>query len=440
VGYGQLPQGQGSLPQGSGQAPQGFVPSAAGFAYSGTQTPKKKIPLVAIIISAVVALALIAGAVWFFALRDKGTDPDNPAKPSQRITVDSPPGSIVGWGESDIYQITPDTLSDEVVGPTPIPGATDAVAISAGTSGSYFVKSNGTLWAWGGNVAFQRASAKTPMQVGTWTSVVDVVAFKQARTMMVLLADGSVYTMGANEYGELGNGTTSSTSTYTPFKIPGIGSAVAIAAGAHNGYALDSSGTVWAWGDNSHGQLGIGSTSDNFAVVQVQGLPSIVAIGAGASAGYAIDASGRLWAWGANGSGQLGLGTSGDMPTPAKTSITDAVFVDGGDDTTYVIRSDKSLWATGHGTYGEFGNGQKKNSNTFVASLLTNCIDVSQLWGSTAAIDGAGNVYVFGNNWDGRLGIGTAEEEVATPTKNGVTNATRVATGWWHGIAIVTGS
>jgi alpha-tubulin suppressor-like RCC1 family protein len=403
----------------------------------GTPAPKKGAPIGLIVTAIVVVVALIGAAVWFFKLRgtdDAGTTTATnvPSIPGNNLSA---PGSIIGWGENDFYQITTGVSSDEAVGPTAIPGTDDAVRIAAGSAANYFIKADGTLWGWGGYVASQNATAKTPIQIGSWTNVADVAAFKDSDTILVLLTDGSVYAMGDNEYGEVGTGSPTNSAIYTPNKV-GVTNVIAVAAGGSTGYALDSSGAVWAWGENTYGQLGVGNTRESFAVAQVSGLPQIAAIGAGRKSGYAIDTTGALWGWGSNGSGQLGLGNNSDQATPVKTEINNAVFVDCGDDTAYVIRSDGSLWATGHGTYGELGNGIRKNSNVFVPSLITHCIHVSQLWGSTAAIDGSGNVYVFGNNWDGRLGIGSTEDDIAEPTKNGVTGATQVAAGWWHLIAL----
>jgi alpha-tubulin suppressor-like RCC1 family protein len=420
-------------PQGFAPASQGYDQSATGYSYPSAPPPKKGVPTSVIIIAIVVVVALIGAAVWYLVSKPDANDPGtNPTVHN----APSVPGSAIAWGQTDFYQVTPETYDDFSVGPTAVPETDGAVLIAATSSATYFVKTDGTLWGWGGYLGSQRATAERPVQIGEWTNVIDVVGFKYSDSMLVLLADGSVYAMGQNEYGEVGTGTPTTSSIYTPNKVA-VSNVVAIAAGDKTGYALDSSGAVWAWGSNESAELGIGNYSEKFAVVQVQGLPKIASIGGGGGSGYAIDTTGTLWVWGANGDGQLGLGNNNDQPTPVKTEITDAIFVDGGKSTTFVIRSNNSLWATGHGSYGELGNGSLKSSNTFVASLITNCRDVSMLWRSAVAVDGNGDVFVFGNNWDNRLGLNSDADGIGTPTKNGVTNATRVAAAWWHSAALV---
>ncbi|MCK9901458.1 RCC1 repeat- and reductase domain-containing protein, partial [Frankia sp. Cpl3] len=121
---------------------------------------------------------------------------------------------------------------------------------------------------------------------------------------------------GANTAGQLGNGSTTASLIPVPVtELTGLDDARAIAGGNESAYALHSDGTVWAWGLNDAGQLGNGTQTNSTVPVQVAGLTGIRAIAASTSplgtagVGYALRRDGTVWAWGLNDAGQLGNGT-----------------------------------------------------------------------------------------------------------------------------------
>lgn len=114
---------------------------------------------------------------------------------------------------------------------------------------------------------------------------------------MVLLEDGTVWTRGDNQYGQLGDGTTTYRSTWG--KVPGLAGVKHIAAGILHAFAVMVDGTLRAWGWNRDGQLGDGSTSHRPSPVVIGGLPGPVAVVRCAqSTTYAVLQNGELWAWG----------------------------------------------------------------------------------------------------------------------------------------------
>ena len=125
---------------------------------------------------------------------------------------------------------------------------------------------------------------------------------------------------GNNAYGQLGDGT--STYRNTPVQVSGLTGIkiTAIAAGVSHTVALKNNGTVLAWGLNSSGQLGDGSTTDRNTPVPVIGLTNVIEISAGESHAAALKNDGTVWAWGSNGYGQLGdgTGTKTDSDTPVR--------------------------------------------------------------------------------------------------------------------------
>ena len=129
----------------------------------------------------------------------------------------------------------------------------------------------------------------------------------------VLLADGRYYDWGYNPAGQLGDGTTATRAAPVAVALPHpVRQVFQGGSGATNGQtvAILSDGSVWAWGNNAHGQLGDGTRTDSDVPVRVH-VPAgvtFVGVNSGGYASYAIDAEGRLWAWGGNQNGQLGLG------------------------------------------------------------------------------------------------------------------------------------
>ena len=154
------------------------------------------------------------------------------------------------------------------------------------------------------------------VHAGTWITAGEshTVAVKQ---------DGTVWAWGNNSYGQLGNGTT--TVRITPVQVSGLSTNVtAIAAGGNYTVALKQDGTIWAWGDNYYGELGDGTYTERHTPVQVSGLSGVTAIAAGGRHTVAMKQDGTVWAWGDNSIGQIGDGTKSYWPwptTPVESNI-----------------------------------------------------------------------------------------------------------------------
>jgi len=193
--------------------------------------------------------------------------------------------------------------------------------VAAGNYHSAVLLKDGTVWAWGGNDFGQlgdgtNVSRPTPMRVkgeggiGYLTDVMTVGAGE--RHTVALKDDLTVWVWGMNTTGQLGVDTSPDNYGSTPKREEGLSGVVAIAVGSNHTLALRSDGTLWAWGFNVSGQLGDGTTTNGLAPIQVKGpdgvgfMEDVVAIAAGPNHSAAIKSDGTVWAWGDNGWGQLG--------------------------------------------------------------------------------------------------------------------------------------
>src|SRR5205823_3209453 len=142
------------------------------------------------------------------------------------------------------------------------------------------------------------------------------------RHSLTLQSNGSVWAFGADDQGQLGQGSVDNQAHPNPALVPipvaGVTpGSIGIAAGDNHNLALRADGTVWAWGNNSFGQLGDGTiTPSRLAPVQTQGITNAIAISAGQNYSLAVRADGTLVSWGYNGDGQLGTGSLDDSNVP----------------------------------------------------------------------------------------------------------------------------
>ena len=257
---------------------------------------------------------------------------------------------------------------------------------------------------------------------------------------LAVAEDGSLWTWGRNHRGQLGIGNT--TDQNSPVRVGADTNWVAVAGGNSHSIALRSDGSLWVAGDNGYGQLGIpGSQHQTFQRVGSDN--DWVAIGAGDDFTLAIKADRSLWAWGRNRFGQLGTGNTAQQNAPVKITGGDWVQVAGGADHTVALKADGSLWTWGDDTYGQLGTNP-------ITGFVTQPMRVGSAsdWlvvsagihgGATVAIKTSGTLWGWGRNISGELGLGPVTGPTTPQQLSQANDWLDVATGSGFTIGLRTG-
>lgn len=177
------------------------------------------------------------------------------------------------------------------------------------------------------------------------TKIISVSAYSH---VLALNDDGTVWAWGNNQYGQLGIGIMGEDMS-TPQKVL-IDNVTAVSAGFLHSLALKNDGTVWAWGHGEYGELGDGGNGSRSSPVQVKGLTDIVAIAAAGTSSFALKKDGTVWAWGNNEGGYLGDGTTEHRSTPVQVKgLTDIKAL--GERGLFAIKDDGTVYTWGSEIY-----------------------------------------------------------------------------------------
>ncbi len=262
-------------------------------------------------------------------------------------------GSVWAWGLNQSGQLGYPADTDAIPHPTPaeIPGLTQVLAVTGGSSFSVALRCDGTVWTFGLNSFNQlghSSGGSTPQPVLLRQSGIPDAPLRGVRVIasgylhtLALLGDGTVVAWGNNQYGQ-----TSGNFTYAE-RVSGISAPlVSVAAAQGDSYALDNSGRIWSWGSNSYGQLGdVGRGSLDPTPRLVPGLPPIRNIAAGLYNGMALADDGGVWQWGCPPSTSS---VSCTASPPAKVGgIPTMQTVAGGYISSGSLSPDRQLWTWG---------------------------------------------------------------------------------------------
>ena len=202
--------------------------------------------------------------------------------------------------DSSSSPFTPDTL------PVRVAGLSDIVAVAAGHRFNLALRNDGRVFAWGDNSLGQLGDGSgvfraNPVQVPRLTAVRSIAA--GSASSFAIKSNGSVVAWGAG--GTLGDGTTVNRSS--PVPIPGLSNIEQISA-SYNGLARTTAGEVWFWGTSFYGESGDGTGGGvHLSPVRVPGLQLITGIAVGGAHNLALQSNGTVWAWGSGVVGEIGI-------------------------------------------------------------------------------------------------------------------------------------
>ena len=334
-------------------------------------------------------------------------------------------GTLWAWGLNSLGQLGNGTYDSSNI-PVQIGTATDWTDIAVGDRftvalrATGFLGGNKTLWTWGSNGAQQLGGGALPyrnypLQIGTVQKWVDIAAGRefvlaiQDSGTVISQGNRTLWAWGSNQYYQLGIDGAANTSVSTPVQIGTNINWSKVAAGHEFSIVRKTDGTLWGWGRNNYGQIGLNIISPAvFARTQIgTNAGWSTNISAGGNFALATLTNGTLFSWGHNNYGQLGIGTTTNQMQPTLIG-SNFKNIAAGAAHSIAVNVSNNIITFGSSVYGELGFG---NNNTVSVPTVLNFSDswstVSAGSGHTLAIKTDGTLWAFGKNLHGQLGDGT---------------------------------
>lgn len=291
------------------------------------------------------------------------------------------------------------------------------------------------------------------------TAVMDIKAGN--RHTVGLKTNGTIWSFGANNYGQLGVGTIDSQIKQEPEAVTGAPEGITftkIAVGKNHNLALGNDGKVYAWGANTYGQLGNGTTNSSGTLQPIMGLDNIEKIVAYENISYAIGKDGVAYVWGEGYTkspqkipffseiidiaGNYILSEYGTVWNAKNLeekipSLTNIVEITSGNGHMLALKSDGSVAALGNNSYGQLGDGT--TTQKVLPSVIKNIPKIESLKASQYSsylLTTAGEIYSFGRNTNQALGLGQNYASVVTPKKLEISDVERISAGQNYGVAV----
>jgi alpha-tubulin suppressor-like RCC1 family protein len=328
------------------------------------------------------------------------------------------------------------SLGRTLPGP-PVQGVADAVEIAAGNQFACAAIVDGTIRCWGDN-QFGEHGNQTTAPSGT-DSVIGIAGNALARGVTA----GNRYTCGRRNNGDAacwGSGThgqlgdSASTTSPAPVAVTSLSRVLGLSAGTgSHTCAVDTRGSIECWGNNSHGQLGNGTTTDSNQPVTVKSQVQFVAVAAGDLHTCAITVTGIILCWGANDRGQLGNGSTVDSSVPVRAIgvISGAVAITTGNKFSCALIADGSARCWGDNTSDQLGDGGAEPFASSMQSVpgLAGIVGMAAGAAHACAVTASGTALCWGDNSRGQIGNNSTQRATLPTTVANLTDATTISAG-----------
>jgi alpha-tubulin suppressor-like RCC1 family protein len=370
---------------------------------------------------------------------------------SSSVTINdtslSPPaGALYAWGRNNYTQLG---LNDTINRSSPVQVGSDTnwSKIEVGTNGALALKNDSTLWSWGRNYGGQlgfndRVYRSSPVQIGSGTTWNQISRSAQGSQSAAIKTDGTLWFWGVNDSGQLGLNDRVNRSSPTQI---GTDTWSLISCGQYCNAAIKTNGTLWTWGQNNEGQLALGDQIFRSSPVQVGALTNWSQVSVNGTASAAVKTDGTLWTWGNNQAGQNALGnTVGYVRrlSPQQVgSLTNWSMVKFGVYSCLALKTDGTMWSWGSNSNGVLGHNQPQYRNTSSPVQIgtdTTWSKITLGYMAAAAIKTNGTLWLWGQNgYYGNLGFNTRAVYKSSPTQLGSgTNWNQVSTAVEHTLAL----
>lgn len=360
--------------------------------------------------------------------------------------------SLYSWGTISSGSLGQGVGSGAISSPVQIGALTNWSSFTFGLSGAFGVaiKNDGTLWSWGNNTSGQlgqnsyTVSLSSPVQVGALTNWSKIVG--GVNHCLAIKTDGTLWSWGGNSSGALGQNQGAGNNRSSPTQIGALTTWSSVAASRYASFAIKTDGTLWSWGGNDSGVLGLNAGPNVSSPTQIGALTTWSKLGGSRFACFAIKTDGTLWGWGDGSTGQLGQNSTTIFSSPVQVgALTDwARVATQGYNSCIAVKTDGTLWAWGQNTNGILGlNNTASVSSPTQVGALTNWAQTERFAAqsrnsSTLAVKTDGTLWGWGGNASGQLGLNTTTNFSSPVQIGALTSWSAVTAGFYCSGALST--